>query len=123
MQDFKPPYDRRRKPDIVIKLVHTISISGWLMIIICSLVAINAKPEQTNLFYKMFNIPVRGYWNYSLLSFVFALLIFLLCLSLIGILLSAMRHRRKTDRINKSLIFQAVMSVVGMLLLWVNSLL
>lgn len=121
MQNLKPPLDRRRKPDIVIRLVNAISIVGWMMIILCTLLTINSKPEQTNMFYKMFNIPVRDYWDFSLLSIVFFLLMFLFAVALIGILLNATRQRRKTDKMNKSLIFQAAMAVLGMLLLWVNS--
>ena len=121
MQNLKPPLDRRRKPDIVIRLVNAISIVGWMMINLCTLLTINSKPEQTNMFYKMFNIPVRDYWDFSLLSIVFFLLMFLFAVALIGILLNATRQRRKTDKMNKSLIFQAAMAVLGMLLLWVNS--
>ena len=121
MQDFKPPLDRRRKPDMVIRLVHIISMAGWVMITICSALTINSKPEQTNLFYKLFNVPVRDYWNTTLLGDVFVLLIFLFVLSLVGILLNATRQRRKTDKLNKSLIFQAIMSAFGILLLWINS--
>lgn len=121
MQDFKRPLDRRRKPDIVIRLVHMISLAGWTLVIISSFLTINAKPEQTNMFYKIFNVPVRAYWNTTLLGDVFVLLIFLFVLSLVGILLNATRQRRKTDKLNKSLIFQAFMAALGMVLLWINS--
>lgn len=121
MQDFKRPLDRRRKPDMVIRLVHMISLAGWTLVIISSFLTINAKPEQTNMFYKIFNVPVRAYWNTTLLGDVFVLLIFLFVLSLVGILLNATRQRRKTDKLNKSLIFQAFMSALGMVLLWINS--
>lgn len=122
MQDLNRPYiERRKKPDGIIKLVNITSTIGWLLIILCSGITIYAKPEQTNMFYKMFNVPVRNYWNYSLLNLVFILLVFLLILSLAGILLNAMRHRRKTDRMNKSLIFQAIMSFFGIIILLLDS--
>ncbi|MDF2841343.1 MAG: hypothetical protein K0Q99_2115 [Clostridia bacterium] len=91
------------------------------MILICAMLTIYAKPEQTNLFFEMFNIPIREYWNYSLLNVVFTLLEFLFVLTLIGIFMNAMRQRRKTDKIKKSLIFQLIMSLVGMILLYINS--
>ncbi|OGO77477.1 MAG: hypothetical protein A2Y23_00590 [Clostridiales bacterium GWB2_37_7] len=122
MQDFKSPIDRRQKSDGIIKLVTFISTIGWILIIICAILVIYARPDQPNMFYKMFNVSTRDYWNYSLLNIMFILLIFLFVLSLIGIMMNAMRQRRKTDKINKSLIFQAIMSLVGMILLWVNSL-
>lgn len=123
MQGYRGSMDRRRKPDGIIKLVTFTSFVGWIMIILCSMLIIYAKPEQTNMFYEMFNIHTRSYWNYSLLNIVFMLLTFLLILSLIGILMNALRHRRKTDRMNKSLIFQAIMSGFGMIILLINSIL
>lgn len=116
----RPLIERRRKPDTVIRLVTIASTIGWLLIILCSGLIIYAKPEQTNMFYEMFNIQVRNYWDYSLLNFVFILLIFLFVLSLLGIFLNAMRQRRKTDKMNKSLIFQAIMSAVGMVILLID---
>jgi uncharacterized membrane protein len=121
MQNLKSPINRRKKLDVLIKLVNITSAIGWVMIIICSALTIQAKPEQTNMFYQMFDIPVRDYWNYSLLNLVFILLVSLFVLTLFGIFMNAMRQRRKTDKINKSLIFQAVMSLIGMILLWINS--
>jgi xanthine/uracil/vitamin C permease (AzgA family) len=121
MQNFRTTTERRRKPDGIVKFVTIVSAIGWIMIIICSILIIYAKPEHTNMFYEMFNINIKDYWNYSLLNFVFILLTFLFALSLIGIMMNAMRQRRKNDRMNKSLIFQAIMSVIGMILLLINS--
>lgn len=121
MQDLRAPVDRRRRPDGIIKFVNIASAIGWIMIIISCSVIIYAKPEDTNMFYQMFHIPVRNYWNYSLLSVVFYLLIFLFVLSVFGIIANATRQRRKTDRMKKSLIFQAIMSALGMIVLLVNS--
>jgi xanthine/uracil/vitamin C permease (AzgA family) len=121
MQDLRTTTERRRKPDGIVKFVTIVSAIGWIMIIICSILIIYAKPEHTNMFYEMFNINIKDYWNYSLLNFVFILLTFLFALSLIGIMMNAMRQRRKIDRMNKSLIFQAIMSVIGMILLLINS--
>ena len=117
MQDFNKPIDRRHKMDKIIKLVTITSVLGWVMIIITTMIAIYAKPEHTNMFYEMFNVPIRNYWNYHLLSLVFILLIGILLLSIFGITMNAMRLRRKTDRINKSLIFHALMSLLGIILL------
>jgi fumarate reductase subunit C len=122
MQSLNRPFiEKRRKPDALIRLVTVISTIGWFMVMICSAITIYAKPEQTNMFYQMFNVPLRSRWNYSLLDIVFILLIFLFILSIFGIIMNAMRQRRKTDKMNKSLIFQAVMSLVGMIILIVNA--
>lgn len=120
MQNPNFPYERRRKPDRVIKFVNITSAIGWVLIIICSLVAMEAQPGQINMFPKIFKIPVRDYWNISLLNITFIILIFIFFLSMIGIIANTTRQRRKTDKMNKSLIFQAVMSVVGMIILLVN---
>lgn len=120
MQDYRFSFERRRKPDKVIKLITITSVMGWIMVILCTLLTIYAKPEQTNLFYELFNIRIRNYWDYSLLNVVFLLLACLLLLSLVGIIMNAMRCRRKTDRINKSLVFQAFLSLGGIILLLLN---
>lgn len=121
MQDFRTPIDRRRRPDAVIKFVTLTSALGWIMIALCFTLIVYAKPEQTNMFYEMFKIPIREYWNYPLLNIVFILFIFLFAISMIGIIMNAMRQRRRSDRMKKSLIFQAIMSVIGIVILLLNS--
>lgn len=123
MKEFYGTIERRQKPDGVLRLVTFISTIGWLLVILCSLLTIYAKPEQTNMFYEMFNIPIRNYWDYSFLGIVFILLICLLALSLFGIFMNSLRNRRKTDRIRRSLIFQAIASVIGIILLLIDSIL
>lgn len=121
MQDFKPYVERRRKPDGLIRFVTFTSIVDWLMIILCMMLIIYAKPEQTNMFYEMFNIPVRSYWNYPLLNLVFILFIILFALSVLGIIMNMLRQRRRTDKIKKSLVIQAVISIIGIVILLINS--
>jgi heme/copper-type cytochrome/quinol oxidase subunit 2 len=121
MQDFRTPIDRRRRPDGVVKFVTLTSALGWIMIALCFALIVYAKPEQTNMFYEMFNIPIREYWDYPLLNIVFILLIFLFAISMIGIIMNAMRQRRRSDRMKKSLIFQAIMSIIGIIILIFNS--
>jgi hypothetical protein len=114
--------ERRRRSDAVVKLVTITSIVGWILIAISSMLAIYAKPEQTNFFHELFNLPYRTHWDYSLLDVVYILLIALLLISILGILFNSMRNRRKTDKFRKSLIFQAFMSILGIIILWYNSL-
>lgn len=110
---FKTTKDRRRKPDILVKWVNWSVGIGWCLIIAILGITTYAKPEDTNMFYQMFNVKLRTTWNYSLINTAFYLLIFLFIFSLVSILFNAMRQRRKSDKFNKSLIFHAIASLVG----------
>jgi hypothetical protein len=107
--------ERRRGPDAVIKAVWWISGISWSLIITSIVFAGLAKPESETFFDRLFNIRVRGYWDDDLLRYAFFILLlnFITCIA--GFILNLFRQKRKTDKINKSVILLAAASLSGIL--------
>ncbi|MDL2287748.1 hypothetical protein LJC32_00005 [Oscillospiraceae bacterium OttesenSCG-928-F05] len=112
------PYERRRrKPD---KLTRAIQIAGWIAwgtAILFALFWMTARPDTPNFFTRVLNINVVGGWNAFYLRIAFFLMVatFLVCLT--GLLINMRRHKRKTDRFNKSLIILGILSLISAVVL------
>ncbi|MCL1829601.1 MAG: hypothetical protein FWG32_08965 [Oscillospiraceae bacterium] len=106
--------ERRNKPDWVVKSVSVIAVLGWIGAIAALAYYSIAMPSRG------YNLPeaVAGhaapatYLNVGALNaaFISILVSFFICL--IGLLVNMTRHRRKTDRFNKSVIILGGISFV-----------
>lgn len=107
--------ERRKGPDIVVKAVWwTVGVS-WLLIITALIFTDKAKPGRTTFFDRLFEISVRKYWDQDLLHSAFIVLLVNLAVCVAGFFLNMMRQRRKTDKISKSIIILAAITLVGIL--------
>jgi len=111
--DMKP--DRRRGPDLLIKTLRWLGIFGWFVMIVALYIIDMAKPEEENMFTKMENISVRTTWDSELIHYLFCLLIFGFCISVIGIVINSRRHHRKDDRFKYILFTLGAISFFGIL--------
>jgi hypothetical protein len=105
--------DRRRGPDLWDKILRWLGIFGWFVMIVALYIIDRAKPEEENMFTKAANLSVRKTWNQELIQYLFYLLIFGLCLSIIGIVINSRRHHRKDDRFKYILIILGTISLFG----------
>lgn len=105
--------ERRKGPDAVVKAVWwTVGIS-WLLFIAALIFIEIAKPEIRTFFDRQFSILKREYWNEYVLQYVFLLLVLNLSVCVAGFVLNMMRHRRKTDRISKSILVLGIVTLTG----------
>ena len=111
--DVKP--DRRRGPDLLIKTLRWLGIFGWFVMIVALYILDMAKPEEENMFTKTANVSVRTTWDPKLIHYLFCLLIFGLCISVIGIVINSRRHHRKDDRFKYILITLGAISTFGII--------
>ena len=102
--------ERRKKQDWVVRSATVIAILGWVGAMVALLLIDRAAPTQENFLTRFLHITVFSTWNTSMLrwAFVATLASFLTCAA--GIVLNAMRQRRKTDRYNKLLIVVTIIS-------------
>ncbi|HOE57504.1 MAG TPA: hypothetical protein PLI20_07940, partial [Bacillota bacterium] len=75
-----------------------------------------AKPDFESYMDKSFHIKLQDNWNTDMMHYVLLLLIFLFFFCLISININMMRCRRKSDKFNKTLIFNAAAAFIGILL-------
>jgi len=107
--------ERRKGPDTVIKAVWWISGISWALIITAFVFVGLAKPEIETFFDRLFNIRIRKYWDYELLRYTFFTLVLNFVICIVGFLLNLFRQKRKTDRINKSVILLAAVNLAGIM--------
>jgi hypothetical protein len=74
-----------------------------------------ARPEEENMFTKSANVSVRSTWNLELFHYLFYLMIFRLCISIIGIVINSRRHHRSDDRFRYILIILGIISLFGII--------
>ncbi len=108
--------DRRKGPDALVKWVKWSGIMSWLLILVIFFITVVAKPGFESYMDKSFHIKLQSTWDTDMMHYVLLLLIFLFFFCIISIGINMVRCRRKNDRFNKTLILNAAVSFVGVLM-------
>ena len=109
---------RGRKPNWYSRIATVIASAGWLSAIVSLVVLDRAQPPGENLLTRIARqrgeivAPITATWDTALLRVSLAALIISLVACGLGLLLSNLRMRRKSDRQNKLLISLLVVSVI-----------
>ncbi|MBO1224874.1 MAG: hypothetical protein JYX80_10655 [Candidatus Scalindua sediminis] len=107
--------DRRKGPDPLVKALEWLSVFGWLLMFAALFIIDRAKPQSENFLIKATKVEASTTWNQELTSALFYLMIFGLCISIIGIAINSRRYRRKDDRFRITLIMLGVISIFGII--------
>ncbi len=107
--------ERRKGPDLWVKVLSWLAVFGWFLMFMALFIIDRAKPEYENMFTKAANIDVRTTWNQELINYLFYLMIFGLCLSIIGLVINSRRHHRANDRFRFTLIILGIISFFGII--------
>ena len=113
--------ERRRKKDWVVRSVSVIAVIGWICAIVALVYVDQAKPGTVNFLTKLFGTDVRLYWDVTLLNISFRALLVSFFTCVIGLLINMTRHRRKTDRFNKSIIILGLVSLIAIIAFLINN--
>ncbi len=112
--------DRRYKSDRLLKSLFWIGLLGWLLLILGVVFLDQARLDTSGFIdpaiYDKLNFPVnlRRLWNQELLGYFFYLMIAGLLISLAGLLINYLRHRREGDRYRLHLMLMGSMSLAGL---------
>ena len=112
--------NRRKRKDIITKCIQWFAGVSWLTAIAIFFVFALAQPPQENVFTKHLNFVVNQSWNMRYIYFSTVLLSVNVGICLFGFIFNLMRHKRKTDRFNKSIIFLGVLSITGLAAIIMN---
>ncbi len=115
MQQDRRTGDRRKGPDPLVKALEWLSVFGWLLMFAALFIIDRAKPQSENFLVKATKAEVSNTWNQELTNALFYLMIFGLCISIIGIVINSRRYRRKDDRFRITLIMLGVISIFGII--------
>lgn len=112
--------DRRYGSDRLLKSLFWIGLLGWLLLILGVVFLDQARSDITSFIdptiYDKLNIPVnlRHLWNQELLGYFFYLMIAGLFISIGGLVINYLRHRREGDKFRLHLILMGSMSLAGL---------
>lgn len=109
-------YERRKGPDILVKLITWISLINWLIVTAIIAIIAMASPKTETFFDRLMEVRVNKSLNEELAQYAFYLMVVLLLLSIVGLIINSRRHRRKTDRYRVSLVLTGIFSVLGIII-------
>ena len=116
--------DRRSGPDPLIKLTSSIAgfsklfvyiaiVFSWVLISTAFIIDYVIKTPFKGFIDSQNNYIERDYWFSALVDFSFYMLIFVFAVCILGLLVNSLRHHRKEDTYNKSLVIFTVLSFIG----------
>lgn len=112
--DTGHPVERRRKKDAWSRLLALFNGISWFIIIGILIVTERAKPEFESFFDRFYQLNLRTSWDMEFVEYLLYLAIGGAVVCVIGLLLSLVRARRKTDGNRVPLLIMGVVSVCGM---------
>lgn len=111
----RPYHDRRKGPDLWIKLLTWSGITSGLSLVAVLFITAMAKPEVETFFDRFYNLHLRRSWDMALMQYIFYLLLVCLFCSIAGLVINSRRKRRKDDHTRASLIVMLCISIFGLI--------
>lgn len=105
--------DRRKRTDIWARLLTGFNAASWVIILAILIVTERAKPEFESFFDRFYRLDIRTTWDMAYVEYLLYLAVGGAGFSVVGLLLSMVRARRRTDRKRLSLLIAGIVSVVG----------
>jgi uncharacterized membrane protein len=102
----------RSEPDMVAKSIGRFSVASWYLALTALIVTCLAMPAVRTFLNETFAFELKKSWSTLLYNIDFYLLVAIFLLSGLGVLLNTLRHRRRTDRYNPTLIYFMVLSAL-----------
>lgn len=90
--------DRRRGPDVWVRLLRYMAVVGWTVLIASFFVFGRAKPQVETFIDRYYHVRVREYWDMAWLRPLLWLLVAGLVLGIVGLAINRFRHRRRSDQ-------------------------
>lgn len=108
--------NRRRGPDFISRSISLVISASWVLLIALFIIISIAKPRSNFISSAITGVASnQSMWDVSIIHLIFPVLLIQLLLCLFGLALSTKRMKRKGDTYSKSLIFFAVVAVLGII--------
>jgi hypothetical protein len=104
--------NRRRGTDTLTKAISIFAGISWLLIIFVFIFYLNSKPREASLYDMRFSVADSYKGDPSLLIYSNIALALVIIICFIGFIININRHKRKKDRLSKSLIFFGIGSIM-----------
>lgn len=100
----KPVRERRKGPDALVKSMRWLSISAWLLFIICLVITHYASPDMDTGLVRYWGLEIDTEWHPQLTRILLYMLAVCVVLSLLSLLVNRLRLRRRTDHLHFNII-------------------
>jgi len=106
--------NRRLGPDTIMNLISGISIVSWVILGVIFIMLALKNPTSSGMAAARGGLKGGGQWTGDA---IYALLIFLVILSVSGILFNTLRMKRKSDKLRLTPVFSGILSIVALVLM------
>lgn len=106
--------EKRVGPDTIMNIISGICIFSWIVLGAIFIILAVGNPTSSGMSASRPGLKGAGPWTTNA---IYGLLVFLVILSISGVLFNMLRMKRKTDKIRLTPIFSGVLSVAGLLLM------
>lgn len=119
---YNPVLDKERRHgrDLLFSLIRWLSVLGWSLMMASLFLLAYAKPGVETFFDRWYNVTLRRAWDTDLARAIFYCMLLGLVLSLIGLAINVLRHRRRNDEYRISLILLGLLSLSGLIMYLVS---
>ncbi|MCK5708249.1 MAG: hypothetical protein KAI43_11400 [Candidatus Aureabacteria bacterium] len=108
--------ERRHGPDKWIFITKYIGIICWFLFILTVFLADKSKPRMETFFDRLLNVDLRKNWDLVLLDVSFYVTLTMFYLAGLGLIINTRRHKRKSDKYNRTLIFLILASLISIII-------
>ena len=113
---YKKFRNRRKGPDLWLRLLTVFGIIGWIVVIAEMIIADKARPPFETIATRVANMKLRSAWDMELAWYLFCLMCSGLLISLGGIIINSRRMNRKDDHVRINLVVLGVVSILGIIM-------
>jgi hypothetical protein len=115
--------DLRSEPDLITKSISKFSLICWCLTLGALILAGLALPTVRIFLSNVLNLSLKTNWSKILYHVDFFILAAIFIISGLGLFLNSIRHRRRTDQYDTSLVYFLILSaicIVGYLIFFNN---
>lgn len=118
MTPYRPgiDVDRRKGPDLGVKLLHWFVLIGWLLMFLALIIASLAKPQTQTFFDRVVKLGGRTTWNQDMARYILYSMVLGLFISFGGLYINLKRNRRREDELRVSFILIGFLSAIGIVI-------
>lgn len=106
--------EKRMGPDTVMNIISVISVVSWVILGVIFIVLAIGNPTSSGMAASRPGLKGAGNWT---ITIIYGLLVFLVFLSVSGILFNAIRLKRKSDKMRLTPVFSGILSIIGLILM------
>ena len=104
--------NRRLGPDTIMNIISGISILSWVVLGVTFIIIAVTNPSSSTM--SAIRSAKGGNWTTNA---IYALFVFLIILSITGILFNITRLKRKTDKMRITPIISGILSIFGLIIM------